>query len=165
MDRDAFLWLGLSLIATLAAMPALLAGGFPWLLLFAACAGLTCDVHGDSRRLVLVSALRLLSRGSLKTLLIVLGALMLIQLLPLEIALLLAGDVLAYVEVATAVGLIAANTRFKVIRVVVITKIAGWRTVSIRYIARRAARSVRLGRPSRRPSSREDKPAGDWAFT
>ncbi|WP_395944303.1 hypothetical protein [Brevundimonas sp.] len=163
MNRDALLWFGLGLIAALAATPALLAGGFPWLLLFAAGVGLTCAVHGGSRRLVLESGLRLLSRGVLKTLLIVFGALMLIQLLPLEIALLMAGDVLAYVEVVAAVGLIAANTRLRVIRTVVTEKLGGWIMVLRLRPGRRAARSVRSRAP-RRPPAADDDPAGAWAL-
>lgn len=163
MDRDVFLWLGLGLIAALAATPVLLAGGSPWLLLFAACVGLICAVHGGSRRLVLASALRLLSRGALKTLLIVFGALMLIQLLPLEIALMMAGDVLAYVEVVAAVGLIAANTRWRVVRKAVTETLAVWTMGLRRRSGLRAARSVRPRVP-RRPRASDDDPARAWAF-
>lgn len=53
------------------------------------------------------------SGSALRSALIIVGALMLIQFLPAELALLAAGDVLAYVEAAAAVSLIAAHTRLK----------------------------------------------------
>jgi len=160
MDRDAFLWFGLALAAASAAAPGLLAGGFPLLLLFVAGTGLACAAHGGSRALVIAAALRLLSRGALRTTLVVLGALMLIQLLPIELALLMAGDVLAYVEVLAAVGLIAANTRARVVRAVVGEAVEQWRMTALgRIRRRRASRSVRTVRP---PA--DDEPAGAWAF-
>lgn len=83
MDRNVF-WLGLALAAASAATPALLAGGFPLLLLFIAGVGLACSAcsaHAGSRAVVIGAAMRLLSRGALRTTLVVLGRLMLIQLL------------------------------------------------------------------------------------
>lgn len=53
------------------------------------------------------------SGSALRSALIIGGALLIIQFLPAELALLAAGDVLAYVEAAAAVSLIAANTRLK----------------------------------------------------
>lgn len=116
MDRDVFIWSGLALLAAIVATPALLAGGFPLLPLFFAGVALAGAAHSGSRALVIGVALRLLSGGALRTAVLVLGALMLIQLLPIELALLMAGDVLAYVEVLAAVSLIAANTRVREVR-------------------------------------------------
>lgn len=53
------------------------------------------------------------SGSALRGAIILAGALLMIQLLPAELALLAAGDILAYVEAAAAVSLIAANTRLK----------------------------------------------------
>lgn len=53
------------------------------------------------------------SGSALRSAIIIAGALLMIQLLPAELALLAAGDILAYVEAAAAVSLIAANTRLK----------------------------------------------------
>ncbi len=53
------------------------------------------------------------SGSVLRSVIIVGGALLMIQFLPAELALLAAGDILAYVEAAAAVSLIAANTRLK----------------------------------------------------
>ena len=53
------------------------------------------------------------SGSALRSALIIGGALLMIQLLPAELALLAAGEILAYVEAVAAVSLIAANTRLK----------------------------------------------------
>ena len=163
MDRAVFFWFGLALAAVSAATPALLAGGFPLLQLFIAGVGLACTAHAGSRALVIGAAMRLLSRGALRTMLVVLGGLMLIQLLPIELALLMAGDVLAYVEVLAAVSLIAANARVRLIRVAIAEKLGPWATTVRRRLVRRASRSVRPAAP-RRPSPPDDEPAGAWAF-
>lgn len=164
MDRTIFFWFGLALAALSAATPALLAGGFPLLQLFVAGVGLTCTAHAGSRSLVIGAAMLILSRGALRTTLVVLGGLMLIQLLPIELALLMAGDVLAYVEVLAAVSLIAANARVRVIRAVVREAVARWRTAPGRIRHRRTSRSVRPVGPRRRPLAGDDEPAGAGAF-
>lgn len=163
MDRDGLIWFGLAITAALVAMPGVLAGGLALLPLFIVCVGLACTLHSGSRRLVVSTTLRLLSRGALRTAIIVLGAVMLIQLLPLELALFMAGDVLAYVEVLAAVGLIAANARVQVIRGMIEAKTDQWRAAVRRRIANR---TPRVGRPSarRRPPSPDDDPAAGWAF-
>ncbi|MDO9608580.1 MAG: hypothetical protein Q7J26_08660 [Brevundimonas sp.] len=160
MDRDGLIWFGLAIAAALVAMPGVLAGGLP---LFLVCLGLACTLHAGSRRLIVSATLRLLSRGALRTALIVLGAVMLIQLLPLEMALFMAGDVLAYVEVLAAVGLIAANARVRVIRGMIEAKTDQWRAAVRRRIGHRKSRAAR---PSarRRPPSPDDNPATGWAF-
>jgi hypothetical protein len=163
MDRDGFIWLGLTLGLGMIAAPGVLAGGTPFLPLFLVCVGLACALHAGSRRLVERATLRLMSRGALRTAIIVLGAVMLFQLLPLEMALFMAGDVLAYVEVLAAVGLIAANARVRVIREVIGAKADQWRA-SVRRRIR--YRTTRAARPSarRRPPSPDDDPAAGWAF-
>jgi hypothetical protein len=163
MDRDVFIWFGLALVAAVAATPALLAGGFPLLPLFLASFGLTCAIHGGSRALVIDASLRLLSGGALRTTLVVLGGLMLIQLLPIELALLMAGDVLAYVEVLAAVSLIAANARVRVLRATLVQKVNRWRTMMHRRMGRGAPRSVRPA-TRRRPPPADHDPAQTWAF-
>ncbi|MBB3872354.1 MAG: hypothetical protein KYX67_08605 [Brevundimonas sp.] len=163
MDRDGLIWFGLAITAALVAMPGVLAGGLPLLPLFLVCLGLACTLHSGSRRLVVSATLRLLSRGALRTAVIVLGAVMLIQLLPLEMALFMAGDVLAYVEVLAAVGLIAANARVRVIRGLIGAKADQWRAAVRRRIANRMPR---VARPAarRRPPAPDDDPAAGWAF-
>lgn len=87
-------------------------------------------------------------------------ALTMIQLLPLELALLMAGDVLAYVEVVAAVGLIAANTRLKSVTALVARPVL--RLVRVAAGARRRAARTSRPRPARRPTPDADDPA--WAF-
>lgn len=163
MDRDGFIWLGLTLGLAMIAAPGVLAGGTPLLPLFLVCVGLACALHAGSRRLVERATLRLMSRGALRTAIIVLGAVMLIQLLPLEMALFMAGDVLAYVELLAAVGLIAANARVRVIRGIIRAKADQWRAAVRRRIGYRTARAARPS-PRRRPPSPNDDPAAGWAF-
>lgn len=161
MDRDVCVLFGLTIIATLAAAPVLMAGGFPLLPLLLAGISLTCTVHKGSRALVCAAAAWLVSGGVLKTIVVLLGGVMLIQLVPLELALFMAGDVLAYVEVVAAVGLIAANRRLHVIRTAVAARLEhGWIVVRCR-IERRAPRSVRLVR-TRKPPSSDDELARDY---
>ena len=163
MNRDGLIWFGLAITAALVALPGVLAGGIPFLPLFLVCAGLACSLHAGSRRLVVSTTLRLLSRSAFRTAIIVLGAMMLIQILPLEMALFMAGDVLAYVEVLAAVGLIAANARVRVIRGMIRAKADQWRAAVRRRIR---YRTPRVARPSarRRPPSPNDDPAAGWAF-
>ncbi len=163
MDRDGFIWLGLTLGLAMIAAPGVLAGGMPLLPLFLACVGLASALHAGSRGLVVNTTLRVMSRGALRTAIIVIGAVMLFQLLPLEMALFMAGDVLAYVEVLAAVGLIAANARVRVIRGMVGSKADQWRA-SVRRRIR--YRTIRPARPSarRRPASPDDDPAAGWAL-
>lgn len=163
MERDGFIWFILAIAAALVAMPGVLAGGIPLLPLFIVCVGLACTLHSGSRRLVVSATLRLLSRGAFRSAIIVLGAVMLIQLLPLEMALFMAGDVLAYVEVLAAVGLIAANARVRVIRGLIGATADQWRAAVRRRIGHRTSRAAR---PSarRRPPSPDDDPAAGWAF-
>ncbi|WP_374386917.1 hypothetical protein [Brevundimonas sp.] len=163
MDRDVFIWSGLALVAAMVATPALLAGGFPLLPLFFAGVALAGAAHSGSRALVIGVALRLLSGGALRTAVVVLGALMLIQLLPIELALLMAGDVLAYVEVLAAVSLIAANTRVREVRRGIGRRLDRWRRTATARVRRRGSRSVRPVRP-RSPPSADDDPSGVWAF-
>lgn len=166
MDREVFIWSGLALIAAMVAAPTLLAGGFPLLVLLFGGVALAGAAHSGSRALVIGAALRLLSGGALRTAVVVLGAVMLIQLLPIELALLTAGDVLAYVEVLAAVSLIAANTRVREIRVAAGRGLDRWRRTATARIRRRGARSIRPPKPPKSPSrpSADDHPGSVWAF-
>lgn len=105
---------------------------------------------------------KLFSGSALRSALILFGALMLIQLLPVELALLAAGDVLAYVEVVAAVSLIAANTRLK--------PLARAMTVRMQAIILRLRPRPMIARQARtRPALRRKAPPADsdgrgWAF-
>ena len=81
----------------MAAAPGLLAGGFPLLPLFMAVVALACAAHRPSRAFVTDRLAEAFAGSRIRSLVIVCGAVLMIQILPLELALLMAGDVLAYV--------------------------------------------------------------------
>jgi hypothetical protein len=88
---------------------------------------------------------------------------MMIQILPMELALLMAGDVLAYVEVVAAVSLIAGQARWPLFKVRVMRFVhAGVARVATGVWRRPVARARRVG--LRRRSSRSSSVADDrWA--
>ncbi|WP_374515657.1 hypothetical protein [Brevundimonas sp.] len=114
---------------------------------------------------VMAGALRAFSGSGLRLVAIVVGAAFLWQLVGLELALLMAGDVLAYVEVLAAVSLIAARTRLGPVR----AALGAWmRQAPPRLRAWLAvlARSARAARPVRRrpsPAVDDDAATGIWA--
>ena len=96
---------------------------------------------------------------------ILIGAMMLWQLVGVELALLMAGDVLAYAEVLAAVSLIAANTRLAPVRARLVRRLDGLRgEVVVRFI--RASRAIRTVRPPRfgSPPRDDEDGAGARAF-
>lgn len=160
-DDDAA-WLVLALLAALVAVPALLAGGAPLLPLFLAMTGLACAAHRPSRVFALEKANAAFSGSALRTVAILTGALLMFQLMPFELALLMAGDVLAYVEVLAAVSLIAAHARLSLIKVrlrsaAAVAVVRVWR----RPVARARRLASRLRRPARPASEDGD---GAWAL-
>ena len=160
MDRETFFWISLALIAALAAAPALGTGGVPWLALFLLTVTLSCAAHDGSRRLVVETARRHLSDHALRTTVIVIAAMPVVFLLPVELALLMADGVLTYLEVLAAVSLIAANTQFKVVKARVGRFIA---RAPARVAYRRCRRSVKMAMTRlRSPPPEDDDPA--WAF-
>lgn len=157
-------WLGL---ATLAGFGAGLVFrlGTPVLPLFLCGLALTCALHRPSRKFVMEKAGKAFSGSTLRLALIVVGAMLIWQLVGIELALLMAGDVLAYVEVVAAVSLIAANTRLAPMKARLKQRLDALRLgVVIRL--RAAPRSIRAPRPPRRnapPAGDSDGDAG-WAF-
>jgi hypothetical protein len=122
-----------------------------------------CALHAPTRGRVLHKLLWAFSGSALRSVLIIAGALMLIQLLPLEMALLLAGDVLVYLEAVMAISLLAAGTRLRPMRAVIVARGGA---VMTRLTARRrdAVRAIRTSRPGgpRRPAP--DDSGAAWAF-
>ena len=164
-DYEVMLWCGLALTAGLVAAPGLLTGGFPLLPLFLAVVGMTCSAHRPSRRFVMEKMGEAFSGSRIRSLIIVFGAIMMIQILPVELALLMAGDVLAYVELVAAVSLIAGRARWPVVKARLV--LSGQRAA--RMIWRpgaRARRAVLHRRPGRPAAGDPDGPAcaGTWAF-
>lgn len=102
----------------------------------------------------------------LRVVLILIGALLIWQFIGMEMALLMAGDVLAYLEVVAAVGLMAANTRFVAFKAAVHRRFAAFATM-FRARVSGFARSVRAPRLPRRgrPAPTDDDPAPvGWAM-
>tara|TARA_R110002167_G_scaffold189490_2_gene391624 strand:- start:473 stop:976 length:504 start_codon:yes stop_codon:yes gene_type:complete len=157
--RQTLVWLGFGLLAGLAAMPGLAAGGAPLLPLFLCGLCLACAVHGPSRDRVMRMIGKVLAGSTLRLVLIAVGAALIWQLVGIELAFLMAGDVLAYVEVVAAVSLIAANTRLAPIRAGMVRRIEAVRAeLSIRWSGVR--RSVRATHRSGRKPSRADDVEG-----
>ncbi|MNT20873.1 hypothetical protein D3C72_1561930 [compost metagenome] len=166
-DRAGMLWFGLALAAGLAAAPGLFAGGFALPPLFLAVVGLACAAHRPSRAFVTDTLGEVFSGSRMRSLVIVFGAILMIQILPMELALLMAGDVLAYVEVVAAVSLIAGQARWPLLK----ARIAGFVRDRVaranlglgrRPVAR--ARRAALRRRPRPPSSGVDDAAAPWGL-
>jgi hypothetical protein len=164
-DRQTILWLGFGLLTGLAAVPGLAAGGVPLLPLFLSGLCLACAAHAPTRDRVMKRILSSVSGHGLRTVVIVVGAAMMIQILPVELALLMAGDVLAYVEVLAAIGLIAANTRLTPIRANAAQQIRKMGEILLfrRDRSGRTRRAIR--RPGRKaPRADDAEGRGGWAF-
>jgi len=149
---------GVWLILALIAAPAALAGS--GLGLFVGLTALVAAVHRPTHDRVIEKAHWALSGGVLRVGLITLGAALIFQLVGLELAVLIAGDVLAYVELLVAVSMIAANARFKAIKARVQRfSVRG----PIRVLYRRGRRAVRTTLIRLRTPPPDDyEPA--WAF-
>lgn len=160
---DSLSWLLLASATGALSMIRLNAGDMPLPAMTVCVAAVSCALHRPTRELVVRGLLRLVSGSTIRFLIIVFGAVMLIQLLPLELGLLLAGDVLVYLEAVAAVSLIAANARLK-----------PWLTVArVRLLSRILLVRDHIGRPSRQPRvQRPTPPSGSsddpdrraWAF-
>ena len=124
-----------------------------------------CAAHRPSRNLVTGPLIRFVEGRPHRWLLIGLGAALLWQLVGVELALLLAGDVLAYVELMAAVGLISANARLAPVKAAIRARVQRVQA-GISIAAHRFARSVRAPRRSRprRPAVRGDDGAAAWAY-
>jgi len=146
LDRSVAGWIAIGAVAGLWGVWALgTAGGviLPGLL---SAVALTCAADRVLRDRVMRWIDRAFSASSLRATLILIGAMMLWQLVGVELALLMAGDVLAYVEVLAAVSLIAANTRLGPVRARLVRRLDGLRgEVVVRFI--RASRAIRTVRP------------------
>lgn len=162
MTREIWVWCGLAVLSLAwCAMTVAVGGGLliPTLVL-AIC--VACVADGAARERVARVVGWTFSGSALRTVLIVGGALMLIQVLPAELALLAAGDVLAYVEVAAAASLIAANTR---LRPLVQAMTAPVRALAARLLRRPVARQARTLRlTARRKAPPADGDGAGWAF-
>ncbi|WP_298745655.1 hypothetical protein [uncultured Brevundimonas sp.] len=126
---------------------------------------LGCAVDAGVRDRVMAGVLWAFSGSGLRAVVIVIGAAFLWQLVGVELALLMAGDVLAYVEVVAAVSLIAARTRLGPVRAALAVRVRRM-AAKVRRWPAVLARSARAARPVRRrppPADDGDGWSGDWA--
>ena len=165
MDRSVTVWIAIGAAAVLWGLAAFGTGGGLFLPALSSTVALACAADAGIRDRVLRWVLRAFSGSSLRATLILIGAMMLWQLVGVELALLMAGDVLAYAEVLAAVSLIAANTRLAPVRARLVRRLDGLRgEVVVRFI--RASRAIRTVRPPRfgSPPHDDEDGAGAPAF-
>ncbi len=157
--------LSIAAIALAWATPGLAAGSVPWLPLLVCGLALICAANGPSRSLVIEKTCAFVDARPHRWLLIVFGASLMWQLVGVELAMLLAGDVLLYLEMVTAVGLMSANARLAPVTAKIAHRIAVLRD-DIRAVWRRADRAPRSPRPprARRPSSLDPEGDAGWAM-
>ena len=161
MDRETWGWALVSVAWALV----LAVNGLALLPLGLFALAVVCAAHRPSRNLVTGPLTRFVEGRPHRWLLIGLGAALLWQLVGVELALLLAGDVLAYVELMAAVGLISANARLAPVKAAVRARVQRVQA-GIGIAANRFARSVRAPRRSqpRRPAVRSDDGGAAWAY-
>ena len=123
---------------------------------------LICGVNADARRWTTGKLSWALPGSALRLVLVMIGVMMLWQTVGLELALFAAGDVLAYLEVLTAVSLMTAQARLAPVRAAMTRRVTALMQPLRRLKLRSRARRIR---PKTPPSSSDaDGPAGVWAF-
>lgn len=165
MHRSVAVWFALAGLAGGWSLFALGADGGAFLPGLLAVIALGCAVNAGVRDRVMDKVLWAVSGSGLRAVVIVIGAAMLWQLVGVELALLMAGDVLAYVEVLAAVSLIAAHRRLRPVKARLVERLDPVRReVVIRFgRASRAIRAVRPPRPLSPPMDDDDR-ARAFAF-
>lgn len=159
MDRETWGW---GLVAVACSLVLAIKGlGLLPLGLFAL--AVLCAAHRPSRNLVTGPLTRFVEGRPHRWLLIGLGATLLWQLVGVELALLLAGDVLAYIELMAAVGLISANARLAPVKAAVLARVQRVQA-GVGAVAHRFARSVRAPRRARPRRPKGDDGAPGWAY-
>lgn len=116
---------------------------------------LTCAVHGPTRAFVVSRIEGAWSRQTMLAATIVILAPLLMYVLPLELAFIMAGDVVMYLDALLAVSLITANMRLRAAA----TKLAVWvRARPLAVAARQMTARRRRRRPQqiRRPGRKRD---------
>ena len=162
MTREAKVWSGLAILSLSWCVMAVTTGGGLLLPTLSAVLSTVCAGSPAARELVMQVAGPVLAGRTWRTVLIVFGALMLIQLLPLGMALLMAGDVLAYVEALAFVSLLAAQNRVRPVLAALRDRFWSWCRPTLAPRAR--ARSVRSRRAQRRPNATDDVDGRGLAF-
>ncbi|MFN3932409.1 MAG: hypothetical protein ACK4JY_11740 [Brevundimonas sp.] len=166
MNRIVAVWLALAGLTGWWSLMAVGAGESAFLPGLLAVVALGCALDAGVRERVMAGTLWAFSGSGLRLVVIVLGAAFLWQLVGVELALLMAGDVLAYIEVVTAVSLMAARTRLAPVKAALVVRMR--QAVAIlRTWPAVLARSARAARPVRRrppPADDGDGALPDWAL-
>ena len=121
---------------------------------------LICGVNADARRWTTGKLSWALSGSSLRLVLVMIGVMMLWQTVGLELALFAAGDVLAYLEVLTAVSLMTAQARLAPVKAAMARRTTALLQPLRRLKLRSRARRIR----SKTPPPSSDADGGVWAF-
>lgn len=161
------IWLVIVLVAMLWAAQGIAAGSLPWLPLLICALGFLCAAHAPSRAFVLNKTCSFVDAKPYRWVLVIFGAALVWQLVGVELAILVAGDVLAYVELLTAVSLISANARFKAAKEAVAARLRPMkaRLMLAISVARRSSGLPRTRKTkSRCLPDKEPDETGIWAF-
>lgn len=165
MDRRIAVWFAIAGLTAMRGLSALVAGEGGVLPGLLSAVALGCAVDARIRDRVMGKAMWAFSGSGVRAAMILIGAMMLWQLVGVELALLMAGDVLVYVEALAAVSLIAANTRLRPLAATATNRLAS--AMAALTVRRRAVvRAIRSARPVRRKPGRADDADGAaaWAF-
>lgn len=161
-DQDSGVWFAVAGVCALWGVMALLGGAGISAPLLIGASALLCGVDAGARRWAEDKLSWAFSGPSLRFVLVMIGVMMLWQTVGLELAFFAAGDVLAYLEVLTAVGLMAAQARMTPVKAEMARRMAALVQPLRRLKPGRRARRIRLKTPP--PSNDADGPAGVWAF-
>ena len=163
MKEDGFqAWLGVACFCVMWVVWAAFSGASVAMPVLIGATALVCAVNKHAQGWLTGKLMWAFSGSSLRLLLVMIGAMMLWQTVGLELALFAAGDVLAYLEVLTAVSLMAAQNRLAPVKAAMARRLTAFLQPLRRLELRRRARRIRTKTP---PSSNDaDGPAGVWAF-
>lgn len=162
MDRSVAVWFAIAGLTAVWALFALVAGDGGVLPGLLSTVALGCAVDARVRERIMGKALWAFSGSGVRAAVILIGAMMLWQLVGVELALLLAGDVLVYVEALAAVSLISANVRLKPLKTILRRRLDAM-TVGLALRRRAMVRAVRSARLVRKKPTADDSEPG-WAI-
>lgn len=155
-------WLAMACFCALWTIINVFSGGDVALPVLMCATALVCSVNPGARGWLMDKLSWTFSGSSVRLMLVMIGVMVLWQVVGLELAMFAAGDVLAYLEVLTAVSLMAAQTRLAPVKAAMARRFAQVMRRAMRLRPRRRTRRIRPRTPP--PSNDVDGPAGVWAF-
>lgn len=162
MKEDSGVWIAVAGVCVLWSIAAALSGTGVSAPLLIGTSALIFGVNADARRWAMDKLSWALSGSSIRLVLVMIGVIMLWQTVGLELALFAAGDVLAYLEVLTAVSVMAAQARLAPVKAMMVGRMTILMQPLRRLKLRIRKRRIRSKTP---PSSGDaDGPAAVWAF-